>query len=69
MMGAYPCVMCADGFRTAHGAAGVGRRNVGGLPVVTPRIGSGVSALSGELPLPLVRKALAGPCRIGAGVF
>ena len=39
------------------------------LPFTAPRISAAVGALRRKLPLPLVRKALAGPFGVGASIF
>src|SRR5579863_3840923 len=61
--------MRADGFRAPHGAARIRCGNVAGIPVIAPWIGVAVNALRGQLPFPLVGKALAGPCGVGSRIF
>src|SRR6516162_10236937 len=39
------------------------------IPGIAPGIGSAVGGLRGILPLPLMRKSLASPCRIGASIL
>ncbi len=68
-VGARAFGMGVDGIGTGHGAAGNGPGHVRGLPVISPGIGATIGALRGELPLPLVRQALACPLCVGARIF
>jgi hypothetical protein len=45
----------------AHRPSFVGNRNCGGLPLVAPWVHASIGSLGGELPLPFIGQALAGP--------
>src|SRR6202022_743606 len=61
--------MGVDGRRASEIAAQVALGDGLVIPVVAPRIQPAIGALRGVLPFPFMREALAGPLRIGAGIF
>ena len=54
---------------TAHRSALIGHWHSTSIPRVAPRVDAAIGSLRGQLPLPLMRQALACPLEVGARIF
>ena len=68
-VGAGSLRMRVDGVGSGHRAACLRNGNGRGIPRVAPGKNAAVRALRGQLPLPLMRQALARPLCVGARIF